>query len=210
MSYFAGVTLLHGYLASDVIAEEVVEVPSCSRRKVNIPTTKKVTKKVVNWVARDEEDVFNDFSIVVKNLVSSLKNLFENCSNKLMEKLCSLDFPTWILLQVGSRTNREAPFNEFEFDHVGLEPFNEVILCLSEMPFIIKSDLSLNAALSANYLTLLKEAISSCVWGDFFHPIGASMFEITDGEMKGKNPSQCSPSRHSIPDGFDLQIRIYL
>ena len=209
MSYFAGVTLLHGYLASDVIVEEVKEVPSCSRRKVNIPTTKKVTKKVVNWVARDEEDVFNDFSIVVKNLVSSLKNLFEKCSNKLMEKLCSLDFHTWILLLGRSQTNRGAPFNEVEFYHVGLETFKEVILCLSEMPFIIKSDLSLNAALSANYLTLLKEAISSCVWGDFFHPIGASMFEITDGDLKGKTLHSVAP-QDTIPDGFGLQIRIYL
>ena len=76
------------------------------------------------------------------------------------------------------------PYDEVQLVTYGTSEFQDFVCYLSSLQ--VCSHLNFHAALASRIHDRIKNAIVSVVWGDNFYSIGASLFEISDGEFKGK------------------------
>ena len=75
----------------------------------------------------------------------------------------------------------------------GVEEFTELIAFLSEHHSVKSSkSVSMHSSLSSRIFDRIKEGVVALIWCSLFPTMGAKLFEIVDGPLKGKALSELS------------------
>ena len=218
--HFSDISLNEGYLimGTEEAEEEITILQGSSTR--GIPQ-KRVSKKAMTvWSAREASDCLEDAEVLRKDLLDSFKYRRECVHPALVKLQKCLDLSEMLILLAGNHTpGEDMPYDSLSYALYGRDSFTELVEHVALLPQVKDhSCVCIHPALSMQIFDN-KTAIASTIWGRNFNDVGAKMFEIIEGDLKGKRLSDlkcdlivlefalgCVSENFSIEPCFNLKV----
>ena len=195
---FSDVSLLDGYLITGSTDSTETDAPSVRGQDGDRDTRKKARRSVSTyvWTAREVEDSLKEGMLLKRALIKSLKKRVDQYVSPAVRSLKdSVDLHTIVSQLSGTLQGQATPYNEISLFQHGLKDFELLVQYLSDHHCVRNSPQLVNnfhPVLASKIFSNVKEAIASTVWGNNFHKVGATMFEIVEGPEKGHVLSKLS------------------
>ena len=182
-SSISGVELLPGYLitgSKTAVVDRMVTKGSSSRGS-RMKERETETRDI--WTGRDLEDA----DAFTEALIKSIESRLVKCINPDLISLNKcLDLHGLVSHLCGSKTS-SIPYDEVKLAQQGTSEFTELVEFLAQHPSIQKSrNVRFHKDLAGKIYDKVKEGLASVIWGNKFQIVGASLFSVVDGPMKGK------------------------
>lgn len=185
---FSGVKLLEGFMKTgvSVTEQEIEKTFGSSSRRATVKSKKVVSEDI--WTAREIDDCINEGEKLRKALIKSIEFRLEKGVNQSLRKLeACLDLHGLLTKLCGAKSvEKPTPYDDVDLYTHGIEEFSLVLQHLSKLPAVKQCpSINLHPALSSKIFEKIKCGLASVIWGDNFTNVGAAVFEMVDGPLKG-------------------------